>query len=85
MLTLPGPTESAFGKLIIDFAHTLGLRTVAEGVEQLEQAEALRRLGCHLAQGYLFSKPLAAKHIDPLLDTAQTERATAVDSSFPIP
>ena len=50
---IAGPTESAFGKLIIDFAHTLGLRTVAEGVEQPEQAVALRRLGCHLAQGYL--------------------------------
>ena len=33
-----GPTESAFGKLIIDFAHTLGLRTVAEGVEHPAQA-----------------------------------------------
>src|SRR4029077_4272402 len=46
-----GPTESAFGKLIVDFAHTLGLHTVAEGVEQPEQGIALRRLGCHLAQG----------------------------------
>ena len=69
-----GPTESAFGKLIIDFAHALGLRTVAEGVERPEQAMALRRLGCHLAQGYLFAKPLPAADVDAFIDAAGPER-----------
>lgn len=69
-----GPTESAFGKLIIDFAHTLGLRTVAEGVEQPEQAAALRRLGCHLAQGYLFAQPLPASDVDAFIEAAGSER-----------
>jgi diguanylate cyclase (GGDEF)-like protein len=69
-----GPTESAFGKLIIDFAHTLGLRTVAEGVEHPDQAMALRRLGCHLAQGYLFAKPLPAADVDAFIDGAGPER-----------
>jgi diguanylate cyclase len=68
-----GPTESAFGKLIIDFAHTLDLRTVAEGVEQPEQAVALRRLGCHLAQGYLFAKPLPANDVDSLIARGRPE------------
>ena len=68
-----GPTESAFGKLIIDFAHTLGLRTVAEGVEQADQAVALRRLGCHLAQGYLFAKPLPAADVDAFIDATKPE------------
>jgi len=69
-----GPTESAFGKLIIDFAHTLGLRTVAEGVEQPEQAVALRRLGCHLAQGYLWARPLPASEVDAFIEAAGSHR-----------
>jgi EAL domain-containing protein (putative c-di-GMP-specific phosphodiesterase class I) len=74
-----GPTESAFGKLIIDFAHTLGLRTVAEGVEEPEQATALRRLGCHLAQGYLFAKPLPAAEIEALLESGGPNHSWAAD------
>jgi diguanylate cyclase (GGDEF)-like protein len=61
------PTRFAVGKLIIDLAHTLGLRTVAEGVERPEQAAALRELGCHAAQGYLFSRPLPADRIETLI------------------
>jgi EAL domain-containing protein (putative c-di-GMP-specific phosphodiesterase class I) len=61
------PTKFAVGKLIIDLAHTLGLRTVAEGVERPEQAAALRELRCHAAQGYLFARPLPAAAADELL------------------
>jgi diguanylate cyclase (GGDEF)-like protein len=68
-----GATESAFGKLIIDFAHTLGLRTVAEGVEHAEQVAVLQRLGCHFAQGYLFSRPLPATEVAAALDAARHE------------
>ena len=39
-------------------AHSLGMATVAEGVETPAQEAALRRLGCGSAQGYLFSRPL---------------------------
>jgi diguanylate cyclase (GGDEF)-like protein len=60
-------TDSAFGKLIIDLAHTLGLQTVAEGVERSEQAATLRELNCHLAQGYLFAKPLPGGEVDALI------------------
>jgi diguanylate cyclase (GGDEF)-like protein len=61
------PTKFAVGKLIIDLAHTLGLRTVAEGVERPEQAAALRELKCHAAQGYLFARPLPASAADELI------------------
>ncbi|HEV7888866.1 MAG TPA: bifunctional diguanylate cyclase/phosphodiesterase [Acidimicrobiales bacterium] len=44
----------------IDLARNLGLDVVAEGVETKEAWDALHKLGCHLAQGYYLSPPLAA-------------------------
>ncbi|HUC05272.1 MAG TPA: EAL domain-containing protein, partial [Acidimicrobiales bacterium] len=46
---------------IIDMAHHLGLIVVAEGVETETQRDALLRLGCDLAQGYMWSPPLDAE------------------------
>jgi EAL domain-containing protein (putative c-di-GMP-specific phosphodiesterase class I) len=43
----------------IEIGHELGLKVVAEGVETPEQLEFLRLNGCDVAQGYLFSRPLA--------------------------
>ncbi len=45
-------------KAIISIAHSLNQKVVAEGVETLEQADVLRAYGCHIAQGYLYSKPI---------------------------
>ncbi len=45
---------------IVDLAHNLGLRTVAEGVEDAVAYSRLRRMGCDLAQGYLLSRPMRA-------------------------
>ena len=45
---------------IISMAHGLRLKVVAEGVEQPEQYEFLRRAGCDEMQGYLYSKPVPA-------------------------
>jgi EAL domain-containing protein (putative c-di-GMP-specific phosphodiesterase class I) len=47
--------------------HTLGLQTIAEGVETAEQLGQLRELGCDMAQGYYFSKPLPSKAAAALL------------------
>jgi diguanylate cyclase len=43
---------------IIDIAQKLGLPTVAEGIETLEQQHILHDMGCDIGQGYLFSQPL---------------------------
>ncbi len=45
-------------KAIIDMANALGMQTIAEGVETIEQAEFLAKLNCDMIQGYLFDKPL---------------------------
>ena len=47
-------------RAIVDLAHVLGFRSLAEGVEREEQAVFLRECGCQMYQGYLGSKPLPA-------------------------
>ncbi len=42
---------------VIDLAHQLDIKVTAEGIETREQAEALRRMGCDLGQGFLFGRP----------------------------
>ena len=44
--------------LLVETAHVLGLRLVAEGVETHEQLDRVRSLGCESIQGFLFSRPL---------------------------
>jgi len=46
----------------------MGLRLVAEGVEEVRQMNELRRLGCHIMQGFLFSPPVPADAIGGYLD-----------------
>jgi diguanylate cyclase (GGDEF)-like protein len=50
--------ERALVRSIIDIARSLGVETVAEGVESFDHAILLRQLGCDLLQGYAFAKPL---------------------------
>jgi diguanylate cyclase len=57
------PTEPSSVTIVsstIELGHSLGLRVVAEGVEEAESWNLLRRLGCDFAQGYLISPPLGA-------------------------
>lgn len=54
--------------VIISLAKIVGLVVVAEGVEEREQFELLKRMKCNIAQGYLFSKPLRAENILELFE-----------------
>jgi EAL domain-containing protein (putative c-di-GMP-specific phosphodiesterase class I)/GGDEF domain-containing protein/PAS domain-containing protein len=48
-------------RTVVQLAQSLGLQTVAEGVEELGQAQFLRATGCNIAQGYYFSRPIPAE------------------------
>ena len=53
---------------LIDLAHHLEMKVVAEGVETKEQAEFLENHGCDYLQGYYFSKPVTQVEFEKLLD-----------------
>jgi PAS domain S-box-containing protein len=65
-------------RIIISLAHNFRLRVVAEGVETQAQAEQLQRLGCELAQGYLYSRPIAADAVPNALGQVRHEKAASV-------
>ncbi|HRJ60261.1 MAG TPA: EAL domain-containing protein [Azospirillaceae bacterium] len=54
---------------IVSMASGLGLRVIAEGVETAEQLAHLAGIRCDVAQGYLFSRPVAETAVEVLLDT----------------
>lgn len=55
--------DRALVQAIIAMGNSLGLQTIAEGVENQDQAKLLSELGCHNLQGYLFSRPVPANQI----------------------
>jgi diguanylate cyclase (GGDEF)-like protein/PAS domain S-box-containing protein len=59
--------DQAITQAIISMAHSLKLDVVAEGVETKEQLELLKSQNCDIIQGYLFSRPIPADDIPPLL------------------
>jgi diguanylate cyclase (GGDEF)-like protein/PAS domain S-box-containing protein len=61
--------DTAVVQMIIWLAHTLGMEVIAEWVESEEQARLLKELGCDMAQGYYFAKPLPPEEIPALLSS----------------
>jgi EAL domain-containing protein (putative c-di-GMP-specific phosphodiesterase class I) len=61
------PGSAAIVTTIITMAQNLGRRVLAEGVETEDQLIFLRMQGCHLIQGYLISRPLAASDLRSML------------------
>ena len=68
--------DTSFIDAILRLADSLGIVTVAEGIEHAAQARRLRDVGCELAQGYVFSEPLTA---------GAAQRLLAAQSSFALP
>ena len=61
--------DTAFVRSIISLADALGLSVVAEGVETIEQAESLLRLGCHRAQGFYYAKPAPLEALYEMIES----------------
>jgi EAL domain-containing protein (putative c-di-GMP-specific phosphodiesterase class I) len=74
------PDAAALIHTLIELGHTLGLVTLAEGIETHEQLEGLRAEGCNHGQGFLFSGPVTGVEISELLEIAHAgKRITSVD------
>jgi len=65
-----GEGAGAIVQAITALAAALGMETTAEGIETEAQRDAVRRLGCGLGQGYLFSRPVDAVRARALLESA---------------
>ena len=62
-----GPHDAALVRTIITLAKLLSLGTIAEGVEDTEQQEQLRQLGCDSAQGFLFGRPMTVAEVEEII------------------
>ncbi|SFL89824.1 periplasmic sensor diguanylate cyclase/phosphodiesterase [Marinobacter zhejiangensis] len=61
------PDDAIITRAVTNLAHNLGVKVVAEGVESEEQLAFLKGLKCDFAQGYLISRPVEARVLEPLL------------------
>jgi diguanylate cyclase (GGDEF)-like protein/PAS domain S-box-containing protein len=60
--------DTALVRMVIDVGHTLGMRVIAEGVEEWAQAALLAETGCDMAQGYHFSGPVPPEQVPGMLE-----------------
>jgi diguanylate cyclase (GGDEF)-like protein len=66
---------SSIAEMVIQLGRNLGLAVIAEGVEDERQAQILQTLGCPLAQGFLFARPMTASALDSWLSNDALEGA----------
>jgi EAL domain-containing protein (putative c-di-GMP-specific phosphodiesterase class I) len=59
----PNPEVAELTAAIVQLARIFKLKAVAEGIEEPDQVERLRRIGCDFGQGFHFAKPLAGEEI----------------------
>lgn len=70
------PQERSLVRNIVEIARSLGIETVAEGVETQEHAGILRQLGCDYLQGYAFAKPLSFEEFTRFVDRLPQRKAS---------
>jgi diguanylate cyclase (GGDEF)-like protein/PAS domain S-box-containing protein len=83
------PNQALIAETIIKLGRSLNLATVAEGVEEADEAEVLRGLSCQYAQGFLFARPAGPTTIEGLLATvppvASTEQQAVAEHELAVP
>lgn len=65
-----GDRDAVIASAIVTFAQSLGIPTVAEGIERQAELEVLNALGCPAFQGYLFARPMTASAVTALVANA---------------
>jgi predicted signal transduction protein with EAL and GGDEF domain len=69
---LSDTADAAIVQAVIALGHTLGLKVVAEGVENLPTAQTLTALGCDELQGYCFGRPMAVPDFEVWVNSAES-------------
>ncbi len=69
------PQDSAIIRAVLELAHHLGLKVVAEGVENQAQHDWLQKAGCNVLQGFWYSRPLAYSDWANMVDSLSLKRA----------
>ncbi|HUY07159.1 MAG TPA: EAL domain-containing protein [Acidimicrobiales bacterium] len=69
-------SESLVAAIVV-MANALGIRTVVEGVETMDQARRLRAVGCSVAQGYLYARPARIDQLPHVLNLLSVRRSGA--------
>ena len=67
---LGSSTDTNFLDALIHLGKSLGLTTIAEGIEQTSQLDHVKQQGCDCGQGFLFAKPLPAREIEEVIRSA---------------
>ncbi len=78
-------SHAVIAQAIVQLAHHLNAKIIAEGVESQCQLESLRKWGCDAAQGYLFSAPLELSELDALLRKQTNSKGIQMLRSGAIP
>jgi EAL domain-containing protein (putative c-di-GMP-specific phosphodiesterase class I) len=73
--------QVAFVLAILRLIDSVGLRTIVEGIETIDQRDQLRRLGCVYGQGFYFSEPVPAAELSNLLAEQQSAPAALIRHS----
>ena len=77
--------DEAIVRTVVGLARNLGLPVVAEGVEEEAAAALLRAMGCEVAQGYLYSRPLAPSDLHAWLASHTVRQQQPVDNVRVLP
>lgn len=72
-----GTDSATIVRAVVDLAHTLGMTTVAEGIETADQRDAVVLSGCDAIQGYFFSRPVPASDIGDVIAACSSQRSCA--------